>query len=177
MLTAVAALLAAVLSVWLAAGTMGRTDQAATTETSGRTGSTRDAASNPMEYERVEGPVKTLAPAGDPSGKHIGSSSALCPSGKRVISGGYQTVTGGGVFYSGAMTSGRVGWAVGAVNYLSRLGTVQAFAFCVRSGQAASPGSLRRLAKRRAAARREIEALVARYRVLLSSQRSAAGRL
>ena len=52
------------------------------------------AQSDATNYERVEGPVRTLAPAGDPSGDDVGSSSALCPSGMRVVSGGYQTITG-----------------------------------------------------------------------------------
>ena len=107
--------------------------------------------SDATNYERVEGPVRTLAPAGDPSGDDVGSSSALCPSGMRVVSGGYQTITGGGeTFYSDALTSGRVGWAVGAANTLATPGTVQAFAYCVRSGKAVA-GNRRTLARQRAA--------------------------
>jgi hypothetical protein len=122
--------------------------------------------------------VKALAPAGDPSGDDIGSSIALCRSGKLVISGGYQTVTGGGgVFYSGTLTGGRVGWVVGAVNDLAQAGTVQAFAYCVSSGQAATATNRRRLTRQRAAARRETQALVNRYRVLRAAQRSGAGGL
>ena len=124
------------------------------------------------------GPLKTLAPAGDPAGNDVGSSIALCRSGKLVVSGGYQTVTGGGgVFYDGMLTRGRVGWVVGAVNDLAQAGTVQAFAYCVSSGQAATAINGRRLTRQRAAARRETQALVNRYRVLRASQRSGAGGL
>jgi hypothetical protein len=121
-------------------------------------------------YVRVEGPGRTLAPAGDPSGNDVASSIALCPSGTRVVSGGYRTITGGGeTFYSDALTGGRVGWAVGAVNKLAASGTVQAVAYCAHSGtSAAAKGRL--LARQRAAARREMEALVTRYRSLRRAQ-------
>jgi hypothetical protein len=164
---AVAALFAAALSVWLAAGTVGGSDQRAATAASVRGDAGKDAQSYPKEYERVEGPVRSLAPTGDPSGNDIGSSSAFCPSGTRVVSGGFQTMTGsGGVFYSGALTIGRVGWAVGAVNNLARSGTIQAFAYCVSTGRPVSPRGSRRLERQRAAGRREIQALIDRYRVL-----------
>jgi hypothetical protein len=88
----------------------------------------------------------------------------------RVISGGYQTVTGGGeTFYSDALTTGRAGWAVGAVNNLATSGTVQAFAYCVRSGEAV-PRNRRTLARQRAGVRREMKALGNRYRTLRASQ-------
>ena len=64
----------------------------------------------PREYRRVAGPVTTLAPAGDTSGDDVGSSTALCPYGMRVVSGGYRTLTGGGeTFYSDALKGGE--WA------------------------------------------------------------------
>jgi hypothetical protein len=172
---AVGALSAAVLSILLAAGTVRESDRHAATSV--RSDSSAKTAGLAKEYERVEGPVRTLAPAGDPSGNDIGSSVALCPSGKRVSSGGYQVITGvGGVFFSGALTIGLVGWAVGAVNDLARPGTVQAFAYCVSSDRAARHGSSR-LARQRAAARREIAAVVARYRVARSSQSPGVGGL
>jgi hypothetical protein len=88
----------------------------------------------------------------------------------RVISGGYQTITGGGeTFYSDALTPGLVGWAVGAANKLATSGTVQAFAYCVRSGKAMA-GNRRTLARQRAAARREMKVLGDRYRTLRASQ-------
>jgi hypothetical protein len=128
------------------------------------------------EYERVEGPAKSLAPAGDPSGNDIGSSSAMCAPGTRVISGGFSTVTGGGaVFYNAALTTGRVGWAVGAVNNLTESGTVQAFAYCVSGGRAPSPATRGKLADQRAAGRRQIQAMIDRYRVLRASQTPGAG--
>jgi hypothetical protein len=89
----------------------------------------------------------------------------------RVVSGGYQTMTGGGeTFYSDALTRGRVGWAVGAANNLATRGTVQAFAYCVRSGRAVAAGNSPTLATQRAAARREMKGLVNRYRALRASQ-------
>jgi hypothetical protein len=124
-----------------------------------------------VHYKRVEGPARTLAPAGDPAGNDVGSSSALCPAGTRVISGGYETLTGGGeTFYNDALTSGRVGWAVGAVNNLTTSGTVQAFAYCVRSGQPVTARNSRRVSRLRAAARREMKDLVTKYRTLRASQ-------
>jgi hypothetical protein len=166
-LLAVAALVAALASILLAAGASGGSDKRVTTE-AGVRGNAKESAKS--EYERVEGPVRTLAPAGDPSGEDVGSSSALCPSGMRVVSGGYQAITGGGeTFYSDALTSGRVGWAVGAVNNLATPGTVQAFAYCARSGKGAA-GSRRTLARQRAAIRREMKTLGERYRTLRAAQ-------
>jgi hypothetical protein len=172
MALAVAALFAAALSIWLAAGTAGESAQRATTDASVPRDPEKDAQSSPGEYARVEGPVRSLAPLGDPSGNDIGSSTAFCPSHMRVVSGGFETIAGsGGVFYSGALTVGRVGWTVGAVNDLAQSGTVQAFAYCVRTGQPASARGGRRLERQRAAGRREVEALVNRYRLLSAAQR------
>jgi hypothetical protein len=169
-LLAVAALVAGGGSIVLAAGESGGSDRRVTTGASVRSPATKNAGSDAVNYVRAEGPVRTLAPEGDPSGNDIGSSIALCPSGMRVISGGYQTITGGGeTFYSDALTSGRAGWAVGAANTLATAGTVQAFAYCVRSGKAVA-GNRRTLARRRAAARREMKALGDRYRALRASQ-------
>jgi hypothetical protein len=55
------------------------------------------------------------------------------------------------------------------VNKLGAPGTVQAFAYCVRSGSRGSPRG-RVLAKRRATARREAGALVDRYKDLRAAQ-------
>jgi hypothetical protein len=83
-----------------------------------------------------------------------------------VISGGYQTITGGGeTFYSDALTGSRAGWAVGAINKLATAGTVQAFAYCVRSGKA-GPGNRRTLARQREAVRRKMKTLGDEYRAL-----------
>jgi hypothetical protein len=169
-LLAVAALVAALASILLAAGAPGGSDKRVTAEAGVRGNAQESAKSDATKYERVEGSVRTLAPAGDPSGDDVGSSSALCPSGMRVVSGGYQAITGGGeTFYSDALTSGRVGWAVGAVNNLATPGTVQAFAYCARSGKGAA-GSRRTLARQRAAIRREMKALGERYRTLRAAQ-------
>jgi hypothetical protein len=169
-LLATAALVAGGASIVLAAGESGGSDRRVTTGASVRSPAEKNAGSDAVKYVRVEGPVTTLAPAGDPRGKDVGSSNALCPSGTRVISGGYQTITGGGeTFYSDALTSGRAGWAVGAANNLAVAGTVQAFAYCVRSGKPVA-GNRRTLAKRRAAARREMKALGDRYKALRASQ-------
>jgi hypothetical protein len=162
LLLAVAALAAASASIGLAAGRSARSDERVTTSSGARDPATKHARSDATHYARVAGPVRTLAPAGDPSGNDIGSASASCPPGMRVISGGYQMTGGGEIFYSNAPAGGRVGWAVGAVNNLATTGTVQAFAYCVRSGRAA--GNRRTLTRRRAAARRQMEALIGRYR-------------
>jgi hypothetical protein len=174
---AIAALVAAGASFGLATGTTGGSgasggsDQRVTTAAGDRSPAKRTATRDAVKYERVAGPVRTLAPAGDPSGDDIGSSSALCPSGTRVVSGGFQTLTGGGeTFHSDALTSGRVGWAVGAVNNLETPGTVQAFAYCVRSSESGGRGNRRTLARRRAAARREMRDLVTKYRALRAAQ-------
>ena len=126
--------------------------------------------SRPAREVRVEGPVRRLAPAGDASSTDVAASIALCPAGMQAVSGGYRTITGGGeTFYSDALTKSRLGWAVGAVNKLGAPGTVQAFAYCVgsrkRDGEAG-----RALAKRRATARREANALVDRYKDLRAAQ-------
>jgi hypothetical protein len=172
MALAVAALFAAALSIWLAAGRAGESAQRSATDASVRRTPGKNAQSYAREYARVEGPVRSLAPVGDPSGNDIGSSTAFCPSQMRVVSGGFETITGsGGVFYSGALTAGRLGWTVGAVNNLAQSGTVQAFAYCVRTGQPASARGNRRLERQRAAGRREVEALVDHYRLLSAAQR------
>jgi hypothetical protein len=169
---AVAALFAAALSIGLAAGTLGDPDQRATTHTTLRSSPVRDAGTPARDYATVQGPARTLAPAGDPAGRDIGSSVALCPAGTRVISGGYETmIGGGGVFHSGALH--RIGWAVGAVNKLPQSGAVRALAVCVSSGRSSG----RRLARQRAAARREVQRLVDRYRALRDSRRSGAAGL
>ena len=169
-LLAVAAVVVAGAGIVVAAGASGRSDEPVAKRTSARGPAKESAKRDATNYERVAGPVRTLAPAGDPSGEDVGSSSALCPSGMRVVSGGYQTITGGGeTFYSDALTSGRVGWAVGAVNNLATPGTVQAFAYCVRSGKDVA-GSRRTLARQRAAIRREMKALAKRYRAFRASQ-------
>ena len=169
-LLTVAALVAASASIVLAAERSGGSDRRVTTGATVRGPAKENPRSDATKYERVEGPVRTLAPAGDPSGDDVGSSSALCPSGMRVVSGGYQTITGGGdTFYSDALTGGRVGWAVGAVNNLATPGTVQAFAYCVRSGKAVA-GNRRTRARERLAIRREMKALADRYRALRDSQ-------
>src|SRR5215212_5819275 len=116
----VAALFAAALSIWLAAGRAGESAQRAATDASVRSNPEKEARRSSGKYARVEGPVRSLAPLGDPSGNDIGSSTAFCPSEMRVVSGGFATITGsGGVFYSGALTVGRLGWTVGAVNNLA----------------------------------------------------------
>lgn len=126
--------------------------------------------SRPIREVRVDGPVRRLAPAGDPTGEDVAASIALCPSGTRAVSGGFRTITGGGeTFYSDALTDGRVGWAAGAVNKLAAPGTVQAFAYCVPSGKRGRPRGPE-LAKRRATARREASALVDRYKDLRAAQ-------
>jgi hypothetical protein len=175
---AIAAFVAAAASIGLAAGNLGAADERVTTGSSVRNLVEKYTESHAKRYERVVGPVRALAPAGDPSGNDIGSSTAFCPSGRRVVSGGHQAITGGGeIFYSDALTSRRVGWAVGAVNNLATSGTVQAFAYCVSSGRTAPAGNRRTLARQRAAVRREANVLVNRYRAFRASQRSAAAGL
>jgi hypothetical protein len=169
LLLAVVALVVAGVSFGLHAGASGVTEGRATAgaDTRERVASRKE--HRPARYRRIAGPVTALAPAGDPSGDDVGSSTALCPYGMRVVSGGYRTITGGGeTFYSDALTDGRVGWTVGAVNDVATAGTVQAFAYCVRSDKAA--GTRRALARRRAAARRQAEAVIDRYKTLRAAQ-------
>jgi hypothetical protein len=169
LLLAVVALVAATASIGLAARKSGGPSEPV--PASHAAPRKAEARAGVPAYRRVEGPKRTLAPAGDPTGRDIGSSSALCPSGMRAVSGGFQTITGGGeTFYSDALTDGRVGWGVGAVNNLAVQGTVQAFAYCMRSGEAVDVGDRRTLARRRSAARREMQVLVGRYRSTRSSQ-------
>jgi hypothetical protein len=169
LLVAVVALVAASVSFGLHAGASERSDQRVSTST-GVQGSAARRADRPVsDYKRVEGPVRKLAAAGDVSGNDVGTSSALCPAGMRAVSGGFRTITGGGeTFYSDALTGGRVGWTVGAVNNVPTSGTVQAFAYCVRSADAPDGG--RALKRQRAAARREVRALVNRYKALRAAQ-------
>jgi hypothetical protein len=86
----------------------------------------------------------------------------------QAVSGGYRTISGGAeTFYSDALTNRRVGWGVGAVNDVATAGTVQAVAYCVRSGHV---GTGRSLARRRAAAKRAAKALIDRYRTVRAAQ-------
>ena len=168
LLLAVIALVVAGVSFVLHAGASEVTEGRATKSAGPRERVTSRAEHRPARYRRVAGPVTALAPAGDAAGYDVGSSTALCPYGMRVVSGGYRTITGGGeTFYSDALTKGGAGWAVGAVNNLATSGTVQAFAYCVRSGKAAPR---RALARQRAAIRRQMKALGDRYRALRASQ-------
>ena len=172
LLLAVVALVVASVSFGLRTGASEVTEGRAATGADTRERIADHPARDAAQYRRVAGPVTTLAPAGNPSGDDIGSSTALCPYGMRVVSGGYRTITGGGeTFYSDALTDGRVGWTVGAVNDVATSGTVQAFAYCVRSDTPGGrPGTRRTLAKRRAAARREAEAVIDKYRTLRAAQ-------
>ena len=143
LLLAVVALVVAGVSFGLHAGASGVTEgRRVTTGADARGRVAKRAEHGPARYRRVVGPVTTLAPAGAPAGDDVGSSTALCPYGMRAVSGGFRTITGGGeTFYSDALTDGRVGWTVGAVNDVATSGTVQAFAYCVRSDTAAGTGA------------------------------------
>ena len=171
LLLAVVALVVAGVSFGLHAGASGVPEGRATTSADARRRVADPQERRPARYRRVAGPVTTLAPAGNPSGDDVGSSTALCPYGMRVVSGGFRTLTGGGeTFYSDALTDGLVGWTVGAVNDVGTSGTVQAFAYCVRTDAAGGPGTRRALARRRAAARRQAEAVIDRYKTLRAAQ-------
>ena len=170
LILAIVALVVASGSIGLHAGASGESSEHATTSAVAEGTLDRPEQSGVRREVRVAGPARRLAPAGDPSGNDVASSIALCPSGTRAVSGGYRTITGGGeTFYSDALTKGRVGWAVGAVNKLAAPGTVQAFAYCVRSGRAAA-ASGRVLARQRAAARREMNSLLNQYKALRAAQ-------
>jgi hypothetical protein len=166
----VVALVLAGTSFGLHAGASGVANRRATTTADARGHVAHRTERRPVEYRRVAGPVTRLAPAGDPSGADVGASTALCPAEMQAVSGGFRTVSGGAeTFYSDALTGGRVGWAVGAVNDVATDGTVQAFAYCVRS-EAAEVGSRRALARRRGTARRAAKALIERYRTIRAAQ-------
>jgi hypothetical protein len=171
LLLAVVALVVAVVSFALHAGASEVTQGRATADADGRERVADLPKARAPEYRRVAGPVTTLAPAGSQSGEDVGSSTALCPYGTRVVSGGFRTITGGGeTFYSDALTDGRVGWTVGAVNGVATTGTVQAFAYCVRSPGARGTGTRRALARRRAAAKRQAQAVINTYKALRAAQ-------
>jgi hypothetical protein len=171
LLLAVVALVVASVSFGLHAGASGVTEGRATTSAGDRGRVANPPERPPTRYRRVAGPVTTLAPAGDTSGDDVGSSTALCPYGMRVVSGGYRTLTGGGeTFYNNALKGGVVGWVVGAVNDVATSGTVQAFAYCVRSDSDEVPSTRRAYARRRAAVRRETDALLERYRTVRAAQ-------
>lgn len=170
LILAVVALVIASANIGLEAGRSRESNQAPPSRAAARSTPATPTQSAPAREVRVEGPVRRLAPAGDPTGNDVAASIALCPSGMRAVSGGYRTITGGGeTFYSDALTRSRVGWAVGAVNKLGAPGTVQAFAYCVGSRGRGGEGG-RVLAKRRTAARREMSALLDRYKTLRAAQ-------
>ena len=170
LILAVVALVVASANIGLEAGRTRESSGSPPEQAAANSTPAAPAATRSMRQVRVDGPVRRLAPAGDASGNDVAASVALCPAGMRAVSGGYRTITGGGeTFYSDALTDGRVGWAAGAVNKLGVPGTVQAFAYCMRSGDRGSPRG-RGLAKRRARARREAGALVDRYRDLRAAQ-------
>jgi hypothetical protein len=167
---AVMALVAASASIGLAAGGFGSSDGPAEPKAAVTKPAKEQGGPGSPRYVRVKGTITTLAPAGDASGQDIGSSTALCPLGMRVVSGGYKTLTGGGeTFYSDALTGGRAGWAVGAANNLATSGTVQAFAYCFGSRRPRSQNRAT-LARQREAVRREMRRLGDRYRAIRDSQ-------
>ena len=164
------ALVVASANIGLEAGRSREPDRAPPARAAAKSAPAAPATSRPAREVRVEGEARRLAPAGDAAGNDVATSIALCPAGTRAVSGGYRTITGGGeTFYSDALTDRRVGWAVGAVNKLGAPGTVQAYAYCVGSGDRRAARG-RALAKQRATARREANALVDRYKALRAAQ-------
>ena len=170
LILAVVALMIASASIGLETGGSRDASQPPPERAEAQPVSTNTAGSRPTQEVRVAGPVRRLAPAGDQSGDDVAASIALCPAGSKAVSGGYRTITGGGeTFYSDALTKSRVGWAVGAVNKLAAPGTVQAFAYCVSNRTRLTDGS-GALTRSRAAARREMDRLVDRYKDLRAAQ-------
>jgi hypothetical protein len=167
---AVMALVAASASIGLAAGGFGSSNGPAEPKATVTKPAKEQGQPSSPTYVRVKGTITTLAPAGDVSGEDVGSSTALCPLGMHVVSGGYKTLTGGGeTFYSDALTGGRAGWAVGAANNLATSGTVQAFAYCFGSRRPRSQNHAA-LAREREGVRREMRRLSKRYRAIRDSQ-------
>ncbi|MDQ3935355.1 MAG: hypothetical protein M3340_12085 [Actinomycetota bacterium] len=81
----------------------------------------------------VEGPEVRLGPNG--LGNDIQDSTAQCPTGQRVLSGGYTTITGDAETFSSRSYSDS-SWSALADNESSTEGYVQAFAFCAPAGKA-----------------------------------------
>ena len=106
----------------------------------------------------VAGPSSPIGAFGSPSS--VATSTATCPAGSNVISGGDNVYTGGVNGLTSEASTDRSGWIVVAANGSSfTAGYVQAFAYCAAAGQAVA-------AVRRAetgATTRQVASLVARY--------------
>jgi hypothetical protein len=104
---------------------------------------------------RVEGPTVSI-PAGD-----VGSTSATCPTGQGIVSGGNTFISADGeIFYEDTFDSRS--WSVGGDNFDSSLsGELTAIAFCAPVGKAVTPA-------RPAYVRDRAKTLVARQKALHS---------
>jgi hypothetical protein len=137
----------AVVSSKIAAGGVGRTDLKANAVNSGKVanGSLLRAdfrageltVANLIIY--VPGPNNTV-PASD-----LGSSTATCPAGYGVISGGYISIAADGEVYADDSFGARNSWTALLDNFDSLVtGTVQAVAYCAPLGQPVAPRSAAR---------------------------------
>ena len=90
---------------------------------------------------------------------------AICPDGKRVLSGGYIHATGSlGEVFINAPEVDATAWVAAAVNWADPEGTatdgeLTAIAYCVPTDEKMAPYE-----ERRAAARDAVEKLVAKYK-------------
>jgi hypothetical protein len=85
---AVMALVAASGAIGLAASGSGSSEQTVKPKATVIKPAKDQAKTDSPRYVRVKGSATILAPAGDASGQDVGASTARCPPGMRVISGG-----------------------------------------------------------------------------------------
>jgi hypothetical protein len=111
----------------------------------------------------ASGPDVPVCATGDVSGCDVATSTAICPAGSKVVSGGMFEFTGGTEGHFQGPSDDRTAWIVGVANGSSFAGgDVQATALCASSG-AAVTASTRKLT---ATTRRDVRRVVARLRKL-----------
>lgn len=66
------------------------------------------------------------------------ATSAICPAGQRVISGGASAITGIGVIWTDHASDDRSAWIAGGDDFGSIGGTLTVYAYCAPAGQAAT---------------------------------------
>ncbi len=90
------------------------------------------AAPEPAELEEAPGPEEEL-PGG---GATPVSSVAECPTGERVVSGGYKVGKAGPQIEASEASEGGTAWTVTAINPEAAATTLQAIAYCAEEGRA-----------------------------------------
>lgn len=85
------------------------------------------------------------------------ATSAICPAGQRVISGGASAITGVGVIWTDHASEDRTAWIAGGDDFGGAGGTLTVYAYCAPAGQAAAASV------DRAAITREVDRELAAY--------------